>query len=193
LYTVRLLNLSSFKLNIHNQCLNIDLVSPVYVTNDELECCRSPDHKACARDIMRSRFIIDSGNVYDSALICRLQRNQTHESAGISEDTSNIVYLLVTWCIPRISKLYADVLLVECDKKLDWNKSNLIDLYRKNFDLFRWFSRSATNVWSLNDKVALMITFEIMDKDHILDITISELERDNAMRTPAYIDSERYV
>jgi hypothetical protein len=46
-------------------------------------------------------------------------------------------------------------------------------------------------LWTLDDNTALMITPEIMNEDRILDITISEVERDNGIWTLAYINLKR--
>jgi hypothetical protein len=117
MYTVSLSIQPSFKLNIHNQCLNVDLISPTYIA-DKLECHRPPDYKVCVGDTMRSGFIIKSDDMSCGILICRLKRKKAHESTEISEDTSNSACLLVVWEIFRSKGLYADVLLVEHDKGL---------------------------------------------------------------------------
>jgi hypothetical protein len=191
MYTVSLSIQPSFKLNIHNKCLNVDLVSPTYVTGNNLECHRPPGYKVCARDTMRFALIIKSGNWSCGALIYRLQKRQPHNSTEISEDTSSAAHLLVVWEISEYKKLYVDVLLVEHDKGFEWNKDDLIDLYRKNFDRFNLCPDSTKEIWSMDDNVALMTTFEIMNEDRILDIAISEIERDDNTRTPVHIDLKR--
>jgi hypothetical protein len=189
IYAVRLTIQPSFKLNIHNQYLNIDLVSPVYIT-DALECHRAPSHKVCAGDIMRSSFIIyDSHHESSGALICKLQRKQPYDSNKVSKDTSSTIYLLATWRISGPKKLYADVLLVAHDKGFD--KDNLEKLYRKNINRFRLFSDSVTEIWSLDDKVVLKTTSEIINENFILNVTISEVDTYNDTRTPVHIDPER--
>jgi hypothetical protein len=177
----------SVKLDIHNQCLNIDLVSPTYIVSHRSECHRLPDYKVCVGNKMRSGFIIKSGNGSDGALIYRLQRKQTHKSIEIGKDTPSATHLLVVWEFSGSEELYADVLLVEHDNEFDWNKDNLKSLYRKNFGLFKWFTDSAIETWSL-DNVTLMITFEIMNECHLLNIIISEIEKYNGARTPVRID-----
>jgi hypothetical protein len=192
IYVVRLAIPSSIKLNIHNQCLNVDLVSPIYGAGTGLECHRAPDRKVYAGSTTKSAFIIESDDVFlGGTLIYGLQRRQTRESTEINEDKSNTTYLLVVWEISESKYLYADVLLIEHDEKLDWNKYGLKYLYRDKFNQFRWFPYSATETWSLDDNVVLMTTLEIMDEDRILDITISEVERDNCTRIPVHIDPER--
>jgi hypothetical protein len=181
----------SFKLNIHNQCSNVDLVFPTYAISDELECHRPPDYKVCAGYTMKSGFIIKSDDASYGALIYRLQRRQLRESVEISEDASNAANILVVWEMSEFKGLYVDVLLVEHDKRFIWNKDDLGKLYSENSGRFRLFPGSATETWSLDDNVALMTTFKVMNEDRILDITVSEVERHSYARTPAHIDPER--
>jgi hypothetical protein len=181
----------SVKLNIHNQCLNVDLESPIYINSNESECHRPPKYKVCTGDIMRSAFILESDDTFiGSVLIYNLQRKQTHEFTEFGKDTSSAVHLLVV-CGTFKSKLEADVLLVEHDKGFDWNKDALVKLYTEHSGRFRWFTDSATDIWSLDDNVTLMTTLKIINEDRVLNITISEAERDNNARIPVYIDLER--
>jgi hypothetical protein len=191
MYAVSFYIWSSFKLNIHNQCSNIDLVSPTYITHGRLDWHKSPNYKVCAGDTIRSGFIIKSYDVSCGALIYGIQRKRTHESTEISEDTSSVVHLLVVWRFFESNKLYADVLLVVHDKGFDWNRDNLEEFYNKNSNRFRLCSDSATETWLLDDNVTLMTTFGIMNNDRVLEITISEVERDNNTRMPVRIDMEK--
>jgi hypothetical protein len=191
IYVISLLIQPSIKLNIHNQCLNIDLISPIYVTDDELECHRSPDYKVCTGNTMRSGFIVKSNYEADGALICKLQRKQMHESTKIGKGASSATHLLVVWKISKFKVSCVDVLLVEHDKGFDWDKDDLKYLYHKNFGRFKWVTESATEKWSWDNDVALMITSEIMNEGQLLNVTISEVERDNGMKTPLHIDLER--
>jgi hypothetical protein len=189
MYVISLFVQPSIKLNIHNQCLDVDLASLVYVTSDGLECHRSPDYKVYAGDTMRSGFIIKSDDRSYGVLIYELQRKQSHKSTEIGEDTSSSVHLLVVWRISESKELYTDVLLVEHDKGSD--KDNLSTLYDKNISLFRLCPASVIETWLLNDNTALMITSEIMDKGQLLNITISEIERYDCVRKPAHTDLKR--
>jgi hypothetical protein len=89
-YAVRLTIRPSFKLNIHNQCLNVDLVSPTCITGEELDCHRSPDYNVGTNDIMRSAFIIRWTNASYGILIYKLKKKQPHGYTETDEDTSNI-------------------------------------------------------------------------------------------------------
>jgi hypothetical protein len=179
----------SVKLNIHNQCSNIGLLSPTYATHGWLECHKPPAYKVCAGDTMRSSFIIKSDDASYGVLIYNLQGKQVHESTEIIGDASSTVQLLVIWRIFESKELYGDVLLVEHDKKLD--EDDLRELYSKNFDRFRLCPNSTMETWSLDNNVALRTIFRIMNEDYILDITISEVERADSVRIPAHLDPGR--
>jgi hypothetical protein len=137
---------------------------------------------------MRSTFIIKLDRP-DGALIYRLQRKQLHDSTMIDKSASNVANLLVIWEISRSKKLYADVLLVEHDKEFVWNDEGLLDLRLENFERFRLYTDSATETWSLDDNMTLMTTFRIINEDFILDITISEVEKNDCARKLAHIDT----
>jgi hypothetical protein len=109
----------SIKLNTHNQCLDIDLVSPTYFIYCDLKCYKSPDYKVYAGDTTRSGFIIKSPDMHNGVLIYGLQREQSHKYTEIGEDTSITVYLLVVWDISKSEGLCANVLLIEYDKGFD--------------------------------------------------------------------------
>jgi hypothetical protein len=200
-YTVSIPIQPLFKLNIHNQCLNVDLVSPTYATGIEIELYRLPDHKVCAGNTTRSSFIIceyifpvrrANFDIY-GILIYRLQRKELNESTEVSEDMSSAAHLLVVWEVSESDELYADVLLVEYAKGFDWNEDGLKDFYRKSFHRSRLCPASTTETWPLDDNVALMTAFEIMNEECTLNITISEVERDNDTRMLAHIEPKRQV
>jgi hypothetical protein len=192
MYAVSLWVPPSFKLNIHNQCLNVNLVYPIYITGSNLECHRPPNCKVYAGDTTRSGFIINSRfRESYGALIYKLQKRRPHKSSEISKDTLNAVHLLVFWKFSKLNELYADILMVEHDKRFIWNENNLKNLCRKNFKPFKWHSGSTIEIWSLNDSVALMTTSEIVNEDLIVNITISEIEKYSSMRTPIPVDLKR--
>jgi hypothetical protein len=178
-------------LNIHNQCSNADLISPTYITGDRSDCYKPPDYKVYAGDTMRSGFMVRWDDKSYGILTYKLQRSKTHEYTEISEDTSDAAHILLVWKFFESKKLYADVLLVECDRGFVWNESNLKELYDMNFKQDRLFSDTATKTWLLDDNMALMTAFVIMNEDRILNVTISEVERDNNTMMPIHIDLER--
>jgi hypothetical protein len=191
IYAVRFYVQPSVKLNIHNQCLNVDLVSLTYVIDGEVEHHRPPDYKICSSSIMKSGFIIKSDDVSYGALTYRLQRKQTYESTEVSEDASNATRLLVVWRISKSKELYADVLLIEYDKGFDWEKDNLEELYHKNSNRFRLCPDATTETWSLDANTTLTTAFEITNENNLLNMTITEVRRYNSARMTIHVNPER--
>jgi hypothetical protein len=191
MYTISLYIPPSFKLNIHNQCSNVDLVSPTYELEYDLECYRAPGHIVYAGDMMRSSFAIKSDHIRYGGLIYRLQNKHPHETTAIGKDASTAVHILILWKISKSKELYTDVLLVEYDKRFVWRKYELEALHRKSSNRFKRYPVPVTDTWLLNDNTALTTTFEIINEDYLLNITISEVKRYNYVRTPIYIDLER--
>jgi hypothetical protein len=180
----------SVKLNIHNQCWDAGLVSPVYVTGNGLECHRPPDYRVYAGDTIRSGFIInetDDGSY--GVLIYRLQRRQSYRSAGASEDTSNGVHLFVVWEISEPKELYADVLLIEYTKAFSWNRDKLNKLYHENRDRLKECNDIISDTWLVDNNMVLKTSFSVRDLkgNPELSIYISEERDDYAMR-PFCID-----
>jgi hypothetical protein len=189
--TVSLSIQPSVKLDIHNQCPNTYLVLPAYVTGVESACHRPPDHDVCAGDTTRSAFIVHKVGSWSYAIpVYRLQRRKPHASTEIDGDTSIATHLLVVWRITGSKKLYADVLLVEHEKRFDWGKDDLKDLYRKNINQFRLSSVPVIETWLLGDDTILKTKFETTN-GQLLNVTIYEAKRDNHVRIPAHIEVER--
>jgi hypothetical protein len=190
MYTISLSIEPSLKLNIHNQCLNIDLVSPTYFTNDGTGCRRPPSLKVCAGSVMRPGLIVSYWSTGStSALIYKLQRRRPHKSTEISKGTSSTVHILILWrLLFEPKELYVDVLLVEYDKGFDRYK--LEKLCYEDISRSRMYLDSATEIWLLDDNTALMTTFEVVNSQ-LLNVTISEVEKDDCMRTLIHIDPER--
>jgi hypothetical protein len=191
IYTIRLSIKPSVKLNIHNQCSNIDLISPTYHLDVNVDCHRPPDYKVCTGDITRSGFISRSEKNFYAVLIYKLQRKQPGSSTEMSKDTSRAAHLLVVWRLSWRNEFHADVMVVEYDKGHIWKDDDLKKLYHENIYSSKLYPGTATEIWSLNDNVALMATSEAISEDRIVNVTISEVEKGNSMRTPICIDLKR--
>jgi hypothetical protein len=190
MYAVSIRIQPTFKLNIHNRCLSVDLVSPVYITNNMLECYRPPNPKVCVGSVMGSCFTVLSRKTEShGALIYRLQRKQPHESTEINKSISSAVHILITWKLFEFKTLYADLLLIEHEK--GFGKVNLKKLRHENVSRFRMCSDFAAEMWSLDDNTALMTKFEVMNKGRLLNVSILEVGRDNGARSIAHISPER--
>src|SRR5690606_38399856 len=143
---------SSVKLNIHNQCWNIGLVLPIYITGDGLECYRSPTYRVYAKDIMRSGFVINkSDDASYGVLIYRLQRMQSNEFDEADEDTSSAIHLLVVWRTSESKKLYTYVALIEHAKAFTWNRDKLNKWYHANHDRLKERTDITSDTWFIDD------------------------------------------
>jgi hypothetical protein len=191
-YTVSLSIRSLVKLNIHDQCLNVGLVSPIYITGNGLECHKPPAYRVYAGETMRSGFIINkSDDMFYGVLIYRLQRRWTHESTDIGKDAISAAHLLVVWRISEFNELYADVLLIEHTKAFTWDEDNLKKLYYENYDRLKGYAGTISNTW-LIDNMVLRTTFSARNLrgNPKLSISISE-ERDDYAASPFCIDLTR--
>jgi hypothetical protein len=182
---------SFLRLHIHNRCLNANLIFPVHVIDNNLECHKAPD-KVYAGNIMRSDFIIKSGDKLYGALIYRLQRKQTHGSTEISNNISNATHLLVVWDISTFKNVYIDVLLVESDRAFTWNEGDLRELHYRNLDQIKEYNGPTSNTWFMDNNMALKTSFKVRDLEENLElnITISE-EKDGCAMRPIWINTER--
>jgi hypothetical protein len=168
------------------------LVSPVYATSDGLKCYRAPN-KVHAGNTMRSGFIIKSDYKSYGALIYRLQRKQPHKSTAISKDASSTAHLLVAWDAFAYKNLYADVLLVKCNKGYTWNEDELKELY---YESRRWLKECndiTSDTWLVNDNMVLKTTSsaKYLKGNPELSISISEEEKDDCAMRPFCIHPER--
>jgi hypothetical protein len=189
MYAISLATQPSFKLNIHNKCLNVDLISPKYATSDELECHRPSGHKVCSGDTMRSGFIIKSDNESFGVLTYRLKKRQTRESTGINRHTASVSQILVVWRISKSKEIYVDVLLVEHGEWFDCNKDKLRRLYQKYWHPLNAWVNPIESSWLLDNTTALRTTVKAMNGNHGWDIFISE-EMGNNVRRPLWINAE---
>jgi hypothetical protein len=184
---------SIMKVYIHNQCSNVDLVSPTYINGDGLKCYRPPDYKVCTGDTMRLGFIIKSDSMSYGALIYKLQRRQSHESTEICEDASSATQLLVVWESSKFEGSHVNVLLVEYEKRFSWNEDELGNLYNKNRSWFKKYSGTISDTWFLDDNMTLKTTFRVVGLKgiHELIISISEIEGDGYAMRPLRLNIER--
>jgi hypothetical protein len=174
-------------LNIHNQCKDINLTSPVYFIHGG-RWHGAPDQKIGVNAVMRNRIEFDSGrDILDGILTYKIQRQHT-ESDKIVQDESKYIQLLVAWHIEHTKESHVRVLLVEHDNELDEN--NLRELYQKYWHPLETRIDSNKNRWILNDITVLETTVRAMNGGYRWDISISERKKKNIER-PLWIDTSR--
>jgi hypothetical protein len=117
------------RVNIHNQCLNIKLISPVYFSNGAV-CFMLSGQQIDIDTRMSASFEINATqDEFEDALLYRLQRyvesnDQNSVDTSATETNKNeakCVQVLVAWKVKDFeNSLY--VVLVEHTKEFIWNE-----------------------------------------------------------------------
>jgi hypothetical protein len=197
IYAISLFTKPSFKLNIHNQCLNIKLVSPIYFGNGAVHLVLSGQRTDISTE-MKTRFGIDTTrDEFEGALLYRLQKysdnkcNTDTSTTETKENKTTQLYMLVTWKVKDSEPLVC-IALVEHAKEFTWNEDELRKLYNINRGWLKKYDNSASYTWFMDDNIALKTFFGIrsLKGNFGLNIFISEEKDDYAMR-PLYVDLER--
>jgi hypothetical protein len=181
---------------IHNQCSNIELVAPVYFGNGAV-CSKLSDQKICIGAKMNASFEISAlQDELEGALLFKLQRYsdcQYNMSASAAEtNETTCIRMLVAWKV-KDSKPFIYVVLIEHTKGFTWNEDELRKLYNKNHNRLKEHNDTMSDVWFIDDEIALKISFKIigLKANFGLSISISEEEKDIYAMRPFCIDLER--
>jgi hypothetical protein len=197
IYTISLeLQLPSCMI-IHNQCLNIELVSPIYFGNGVV-CPRLSGRQVNIGTTMRVCFEISTTqDDFEGALLYKLQKysdNQYNIGALVTENNkydATYVYMLAAWKVVD-TKSFARIVLVEHTKEFTWDEDKLKRLYDKHCGWLKEYDHTISDTWLVNDSVTLKTSFEIrvLKGNFELSISISEEKDDYAIR-PLFVDLER--
>jgi hypothetical protein len=155
-------------LNIHNQCQNINLTSPVYFIHGG-RWLTVPDQEIDANAVMQNRLEFDiKRDILEGALVYRVQRKH----AESTQDEPKQIWLLVAWNGKYTKRLYVHALLVEHNRRL--NEDRLKKLYQKYWPLLKVQANTAKGNWMLNDTTMLVTTIKVASGGYKWDIFISE-------------------
>jgi hypothetical protein len=178
---------SSISLNIHNQCQDIKLTSPVYFIHGG-KWHVTPDQEIDSGAIMKNRLEFDSRqNILEGTLLYKIQR-QYAEYDEFVQNESKLCQLLVAWHIESTEGLHIRALLVEHDRKLDEDK--LRRLHQRCWYSLNTLVNSARSNWLLDNTTVLGTTVKAMNGGYRWDVFISEEERDD-IKIPLWIDTKR--
>jgi hypothetical protein len=184
---------------IYNQCTNIELVSPVYFCNGAV-CSKLSNQQIDIGTEMDASFeIYATQDDFDGALLYKLQkyiesddqRNMNTLTAEADKIEAKCVQMLVVWKV-KDSESFLYVVLVEHIKKFIWNKDELRKLYNKNHSRLSQCDDTISDIWFMDDDMALRISFEVrgLKGNFELSISIYEEEARHAIR-PLWINTER--
>jgi hypothetical protein len=181
---------------IHNQCSNIELVSPIYFGNGAV-CPKLSGQQINISTEMKTNFKINaSQDDFEGAFLFRLKRHaesdeQCNINTSTTENEAACIYMLVAWKT-KDSKPFLYVALVEHTKTSIWDEDKLKEIYNKNRSWLKKYYSTTSDTWFVNDHMALKTTFKVrgLKENFELSISISEEDDDYAMR-PFSIDLTR--
>jgi hypothetical protein len=191
---------------IHNQYLDMELVSPVYFYDCGTHYAY-PVERTNSGSTMKVDFRFDSAEAR-GILMYKVQRKETIGSdhpfdidAKAIEEVSKRMRLLVAWKIERFRWPKVRIMLVEYDNEPIMNEDKLVQLHDKiyaiPFRVYDWTLQKDgiyESKWLMCDNTALMVTCELMRKESLaLKITISKGFKDELTIRPIWIDSTRQV
>jgi hypothetical protein len=195
MYTISLALQLPSSVTIHNQCLNTELVSPVYFGNGA-RCSRLSDQQIVVDTKMRACFeIYVIQDDFEGALLLELKRyfdSQYSMDTSTTETNEAIhVYMLVAWKV-KDAKFSAYVALIEHNKELTWREDELKRFYDEHRGWLMEFNDTVLDTWLMDNNIVLKTTFSASDLrgSPELSISISEDKDDYAMR-PFRINPER--
>jgi hypothetical protein len=166
-------------MTIHNQCSNIELVSPVYFIKDLARNIQFPQ-QVNSKSMMKTNFITSADqNTFGGALLYHLRRK---------EDASISAQLLVIWG-RRSDKFYLHMCLIEHESAPTWSKNKLEKLYNiYNSQCNIGFN---TGKWWFNDNTKLKTNWKSSLGGFEMEIIISEEKDTRYSIKPLWIDSNR--
>jgi hypothetical protein len=201
-----LMHTVSFKLQllacvtIHNQCLNIKLISPVYFGNGAV-CPKLTDQQIDIGTAVNASFEINvTQDEFQGALLYKLQRNvesdDQHDMDTLptetNENETKCIQLFVAWKVKDFKPfLYA--VLIEHAKELTWDEDKLRKLYNKNHNRLKEYNSAISDIWLMDDNMILETSSEVrsLERNFELSISISEEKIDKYGMRPLCVDLER--
>jgi hypothetical protein len=182
---------SKVKLIIRNQFSGIELVSPVYCS-ENAECYLPPNQRVYADSATQVGFNIDPDQESIGVLIYKLQRkdiNELNEEAIYSEDEATSTQIFMVWKVKNSRELYVYSRLIEHDKDHIWNRDRLMKL-AKSYELFNIQHGPIKETWLMHDNTVLMTGLNMTHEKECykLEITISSK---NDVQRPQHIDLNR--
>jgi hypothetical protein len=185
--------------NIYNQCLSIELVSPVYFGNGVV-CSEPTDQQTDIGAKMNASFEISTiQDGFEGALLYKLQRyfesgGQCNTDTPITETNNGkkkYVQMFVAWKM-KDSKPFVYVALIEHTQEFTWNEDELRKLYDGNCNWFKEYNDTISDIWFIDNNVTLETSLKVRSTkgSFKLSASISEYKDDYPIR-PLCVDLER--
>jgi hypothetical protein len=182
---------------IHNQCLNTELVSPVYFGNGAVYF-KLFDQQVDIGSKMRVSFEINATQEeFECALLYKLQIYSDRQhgiDTSITENNDNkakCVQMFIAWKVKDFST-FVHIALIEHAREFVWNEDKLRRLYNKNHNWLKEHNVASTK-WLVDDNMTLKTSLKVrgLKGNFELSIAISGEEKDDYAVRPLCVDLER--
>jgi hypothetical protein len=184
---------------VHNGCLNIELVSPVYFGNGAV-CPKLSDQRiGIGTETYASFEIYATQDEFEGALLYELQRyvgsDDRRDTDTLTKKTNKnkakCAQMFVAWKV-KDSEHFLYVVLIEHAKEFTWNENKLKEFYNKNHSRLKKYDDASSDAWLMDNNITLTTSFKVrgLKGNFELSILLSEEERYDHMR-PLYVDPER--
>jgi hypothetical protein len=168
-------------MTIDNQCINMELASPVYFVKDETCHIQFP-RKVNPNSKIKVNFITDiDQEAFGGALLYHLQQK---EGASIG------VQLLVIWGYED-SMIYSHTWLIEHESTLVWDEDKLEKLYHIYDSQHKAYSNLCWRVWSLDHNGRLDTKCRSSNGGFEIEVIISVSNYILPSIRPLWVDSNR--
>jgi hypothetical protein len=186
MYTISTEPLPTMIVNIHNQCSDFKLTNGGYFSSDADWNKYRP--RLDTDDIM-SAYLISFMSTFEGVLTYELQSRYV-KPGNRSEPTC--IRLFVAWKSEGYKKFRVFVHMIECNKKIDWNRIKLEEYYQRYTKQLCAYTNPIKDTWLIDDDIVLMtvLGLDFSQRDGKLNITISEGIKDSCIKRPERINSE---
>jgi hypothetical protein len=170
------------KVNIHNQYSNFHLKGERHF-NACIDWDEEPAEKVYAGNIM-SVDLVPSLSTFEGRLTYDLEKR------GVE---STYTRLFVAWKSEGYKEICVFVHLIEYEVWYGWTKSTLEEYCQRYASQLCAYTGPIKDAWLMPNGAVLMTELELdfTQRDGVLNITISEVEKYHNTRTPIHIDLKR--
>jgi hypothetical protein len=176
------------EVNIYNQCSDFDLIDGEYFISGA-DWVKYPVNAVDAGS-MTNATLIPSPITFEGVLAYGLLRKNVESG---NQHKSTYILLFVAWKSEGYREFHVFVHVIECDKKIKWNQIKLDEYYQRYANQFSTYAGPIKDTWLMYDGTVLMtgLDLDFMQRDGVLNTTISEGVKGEHTRRPEWIDLNR--
>jgi hypothetical protein len=188
MHIISFISLPKMKVDIHNQCLDFELIERKCFSSDT-DWNKHPDWRVDAGSIM-SADLIPLLTTFGGVLTYVLQRKDIEPDSQLE---STCIRLLVVWKSEGHEKFRVFIHLIEYDKLFYWDKFKPNEYYQRYTSELNTYTGPINDKWLMDDGTVLMTRLELdsIQGNIRLNIIISEGIGNDHARKPVWIDLKR--